>query len=1234
MVYRVYVSKKTGFNNEDKSIFQDLKNTLGITTLQKVKIYNRYDVSDISKKDFDTAVTSVFSEPVVDDVFFTIPEDENTFAVQLLPGQFDQRADSAQQCIQFITAKNLPTVRYAKIYKLFGNLSINDIEKIKAYLINPVESRLASMDMPKSLDFLYEEPKKTPIIKEFNSLKDSEIDEFIADYSLAMDKDDLLFCQNYFKNTEKRNPTLTELKVIDTYWSDHCRHTTFFTNLSKIDIQDENIKKSFEKYLNIKNELYPNGRSDTLMGMATIGAKYLKKIGKLKNLDESEEINACSVKIDVTADNKKEKWLLMFKNETHNHPTEIEPFGGAATCLGGAIRDPLSGRSFVYQAMRVTGAADPTEPLYMSLKGKLSQRKICQTAAAGYSSYGNQIGLATGHVSEFYHPSYKAKRLELGAVVGAAPIKNVVRKEPSLGDVIVLLGGKTGRDGCGGATGSSKAHDISSLEECGAEVQKGNAPEERKIQRLFKNQVVTKMIKRCNDFGAGGVCVAIGELCDSLSINLDAVPKKYEGLTATEIAISESQERMAVVIDAKNLKKFIKLAKEENLLATKVADVTDSGYLEMYSNGDKVVNLSREFLNTSGAQKFANAKILKSLPTPRLLNEIDVYTRFDNIIKDLNVASQIGLIQRFDSTVGAGTVLMPLGGKTQMTPAQAMVAKINSEEKEISTASIMSYGFDPYLAQENPYYSAYYAVVSSVAKLVAVGGDIKKTYLSFQEYFERLRKDDIRWGKPVSALLGALEAQLAFNIGAIGGKDSMSGSFENLDVVPTLVSFACGTQEVENIISPELKKSGSNLYLVTPLKDENGLYNKESLLKTYKQVQKAIMDKRVLSCWAVGFGGIAEGVSKMAFGNDIGVKLSNKITPDELFEKNYGAFIIETDSILRFGKKIGETIEKPAIIYNRKNIKLDKLKNTWTLPLEEVYPTKSIMQKPKKLETISYTADTTKLSPKIKTTKPKVLIPVFPGTNSEYDLAKAFKRQGAETEIFVVKNLTSDDIKSSARNLSKKLKEANILAIPGGFSGGDEPDGSAKFIISMLQNPLIADEITALLEKRDGLALGICNGFQALVKLGLVPYGKITSPNKDMPTLTFNTISRHQSGIVRTRVSSVKSPWLMHHNVGDNAMGALSHGEGRFIASEEMLKTMITNGQIATQYVDFNNEATSDIKFNLNDSMLAIEGITSPDGRVFGKMLHSERYENGTFKNIQNPLPLKIFKGAVDYFTK
>ena len=1234
MVYRVYVSKKEGYNNEDKGVLADLRNNLGITSVKKVKIFNRYDVENIEKDVFDSAVKSIFSEMQVDDTFDKIAITDRTFAVELLPGQFDQRADSAQQCVQFVTAGIRPTVKYAKVYKLTGDISAEDFEKIKKYLINPVESREASMEKPKTLAEVYPVPEKTPVFEGFIDMTEADFEGFVKENGLAMDADDLAFCHDYFKNTEKRNPTLTEIKMIDTYWSDHCRHTTFMTQLQDIVIEDENIKASWEKYLEIKNELYPAGnRPVTLMDLATIGAKYLKRTGKLKSLDESEEINACSVKIDVDIDGKKEKWLLMFKNETHNHPTEIEPFGGAATCLGGAIRDPLSGRSYVYQAMRFTGAADPTVPVSETIKGKLPQIKICQTAASGYASYGNQIGLAAGHIEECYHPGFMAKRMEVGAVVGAAPAKNVVRKTPENTDVIILLGGATGRDGCGGATGSSKAHDVSSLTECGAEVQKGNAPEERKIQRLFRDGSVTRMIKRCNDFGAGGVSVAIGELADSLLINLDMVPKKYEGLTATELAISESQERMACVVAAKDAKKFIKAAEKENLSAVIVAEVTDTNRLQMLSEGEMIVDLDRNFLNSAGATKYAQATVTKQGLSEEPITE-DVYTKWEKMVSDLNVCSQRGLVERFDSTVGGGTVLMPFGGARQLTPAQGMAALINSPKGEVNTASILTHGFDPYLATQSPYYSAYYAVIHSAAKLVAAGGDIGKAWMSFQEYFERLRKEPTRWGKPLAALLGGLEAQLALGIGAIGGKDSMSGSFENIDVPPSLISFACGVADADNVISPEFKAVGTSLYLVEPQKDENGLYNPESLVKTYKALQKAIRDKRVISAWAIGFGGIAEAVTKMAFGNAIGVKLDSKLTAEELFSKKYGAFVVETDGLLRFGKKIGTTIDKYAIIYNRRNIKLDKLEKAWEAKLSGVYPSNTALQPAKAVENICYDFKGTRPSPLIKTASPKVIIPVFPGTNCEYDVARAFDRAGADTEIFVVRNRKPEEVMQSAKDLAKLIKTANILAIPGGFSGGDEPDGSAKFIISLMRNPLVAEQIHELLNNRDGLMTGICNGFQALVKLGLVPYGEIVAPSADIPTLTFNSIARHQSRLTHTRVASNKSPWLMHHEVGDCVTAATSHGEGRFIAPKEVVDQLIANGQVATQYVDLSGNATSDIMFNPNNSVMAIEGITSPDGRVFGKMLHDERWCSRNYKNVPNSRGLEMFRGAVDYFKK
>ena len=1234
MVYRVYVSKKEEFAGEDRSMFNELKSSLGIKGLRKVKIYNRYDIEGVDKETFETAVQTIFSEPQVDDVAYSIKITENTFATELLPGQFDQRADSAQQCVQFVTGGNRPVVKYARVIKLFGYVTKEELEKIQKHIINPVESRLASLEKPKTLETVYPLPEKTPVIEGFVDMAKADFGGFIKEYGLAMDADDLAFCQDYFKNTEKRNPTLTELRMIDTYWSDHCRHTTFNTILDEVTIEHEAVKASYEKYQSIIKELYPDkNRPLTLMDLATVGAKYLKRTGKLKNLDESEEINACSVKINVKLDDgSSEKWLLMFKNETHNHPTEIEPFGGAATCLGGAIRDPLSGRSYVYQAMRLTGAGNPLAPLSETLTGKLPQSKICQTAAAGYSSYGNQIGLATGHVAEVYHPGYVAKRMEVGAVMGAAPAKNVVRKRPETGDVVILLGGATGRDGCGGATGSSKAHSVSSLEECGAEVQKGNAPEERKIQRLFRDSEVTRMIKRCNDFGAGGVSVAIGELADSLSINLDVVPKKYEGLTATELAISESQERMAVVVSAANEKKFIKKAEAENLSAVRVATVTDTGRLEMFFEGEKVVDLSREFLNSAGAVKFAQVSVARD----GLKDEVkvtDIEKDWTDLMANLNVASQRGLVERFDATIGAATVLMPYGGKYQSTPAQAMSAKIPTLGKETSTASLMAWGFDPYLASQSPYYSAYYAVVSSTAKMIAAGGDLKNMWYSFQEYFERLGKEKSRWGKPFAALLGALEAQLALGIGSIGGKDSMSGSFEDIDVPPTLISFAAGVADAENIISPEFKAAGHYLYFVAPEKDENGLYKADSLLNLFNKVAKLIRDKKVVSAWATGFGGVAEGLAKMAFGNRIGVKVDASVTAEELFGKCYGGFILETEKPVRLGKKIGVTIDEYKIKVWRRVLKLDKLEKAYNGTLEGIYPTKASTQKAVKYENISYT-ERNLYRPAIKVAQPKVLIPVFPGTNCEYDTARAFEENGAKAEILVIRNNRPQDVMDSAKRLAQAIRTSQIIALPGGFSGGDEPDGSAKFIVSLLRNPEVANEIEELLHNRDGLMCGICNGFQALIKLGLVPYGHITAPSAAAPTLTFNSIGRHQSRLIRTRVASVKSPWLMHHNVGDINTIAISHGEGRFIATEEMLQSLIANGQIATQYVDLDGNATSDIDFCPNNSMLAVEGITSPDGRVFGKMGHSERTTKYTYKNVPDIEKQKIFKGAVDYFTK
>ncbi len=1224
MIFRVYVSKKDQYTLEENALLADINNNLFIKELENIKIYKRYDVSNINEQDFKRCINGVFSEPQIDDVFDEIDLSGNTFAVEYLPGQFDQRSDSASQCIQFVTGGVRPNVRSAKVYKLFGDISNEQIEKIKSYIINPVESRLASLEI-QEFEQYDEKPEKTPIMEGFIDLDAEGLENFIKENKLAMDVYDAKFCQNYFKNEERRNPTLTELKMIDTYWSDHCRHTTFMTHIEDVDIEHEAVKASYEKYLNVREELYKNGnRPITLMDLATIGGRFLKKTGKLKNIDESEEINACSVKINVlTDDGKSEKWLLMFKNETHNHPTEIEPFGGAATCLGGAIRDPLSGRSYVYQAMRVTGAGNPLNPIDQTIKGKLPQIKICQTAAAGYSSYGNQIGIATGHVSEIYHNNFVAKRMEVGAVIGAVPAKNVIRKTPKAGDVVILVGGATGRDGCGGATGSSKTHDLSSLSSCGAEVQKGNAPEERKLQRLFRNSEVTKLIKRCNDFGAGGVSVAIGELADGLDINLDAIPKKYEGLSGTELAISESQERMAVVVAKSNVKAFIKAAEQENLRAVAVAAVTDKNRLEMTWQGNKIVSICRDFLNSAGAVKKTAVCIKQDSVSE------NIEQNWEQVIGSLNVASQRGLIEQFDSTIGASTVLMPFGGKRQLTPTQAMVSLIPVLGKQTSTCSVMAYGYDPYLAMQSPYYGAYYAVVSSVAKVIGCGGSIKNIWLSFQEYFERLKDDRAKWGKPFSALLGAFAAQLMLEIGSIGGKDSMSGSFEDLDVPPTLISFAVSVSDAENIISPEFKKAGTNIYLIEPKKQANGLLDAYSLKNVFKNTEKAIKEKRIISAYAIGQGGVCEAITKMCFGNAIGAKLNKSITNDEIFQKKYGAFVVECEGKLNFGKKIGVTTNKYIIEACGNTFDVDKLEEIYNKTLEPVYRTKTKDEPVNYEKACYYTRN--KLLPKFRTVQPKVLIPVFPGTNCEYDTAFAFEKYGASCKILVVKNQSKEQITQTVKEFAQVISQSQIMAIPGGFSGGDEPDGSAKFIVSLLKNPIIADEIMQLLN-RDGLMLGICNGFQALLKLGLISYGKITEQAESMPTLTFNSIGRHQSKIANTIVASVKSPWFMHHNVGDINKIVISNGEGRFIATQDEISKLIENGQIATQYVDLDGNPTSDILFNPSNSMFAVEGLTSPDGKILGKMGHSERFRQNLYKNIENCSEQLIFKAAVDYF--
>ncbi|MGN1114872.1 MAG: phosphoribosylformylglycinamidine synthase [Oscillospiraceae bacterium] len=1235
MVYRIYVEKKPVFAVSAKSVMNDIKSALGIANLKSVRIINRYDAEGLSDEDFKLAVPVVFSEPAVDETYDKLPEfadDEHIFAVEYLPGQFDQRADSCSQCISLLTGGKRPAVKSAEIYVLKGELSDQQVDEIKNYIINPVESREASFDTVDTLDVRYAIPEKVDTVEGFIYSTDDELKETLETMGLAMDFDDIKFCQSYFRDTEKRNPTITEIRMIDTYWSDHCRHTTFSTVIDNVDIKTDYIADTYKDYTHTRDVLYKdrNDKPVTLMDLAVIGAKALKKKGLLDDLDASEEINACSVKIKVDVDGVDEDWLLMFKNETHNHPTEIEPFGGAATCLGGAIRDPLSGRSYVYQAMRVTGAGNPLVPVEDTIPGKLPQRKIVVGAANGYSSYGNQIGLATGHVSEIYHPGYVAKRMEIGAVVGAAPEKNVRRERPAPGDVVILLGGKTGRDGCGGATGSSKSHTLHSLENCGAEVQKGNAPEERKLQRLFRKPEVTSMIKRCNDFGAGGVSVAIGELTDGLVIDLNAVPKKYDGLDGTELAISESQERMAVVIAKSDVDKFMQEAAKENLEATLVARVTDEPRLRMNWNGTEIVSLSRDFLNSNGAEKHTDVVV----DTPVFAGDDageDTADRWEAMISNLNICSQKGLVERFDSTIGAGTVLMPYGGKYQNTPTQAMAAKIPVLHGETTTASVMGWGFNPYLSSQSPYHGAISAVVESVSKVVAAGGTYEHTHLTFQEYFERTQNNPERWGKPFAALLGAYKAQLELGCASIGGKDSMSGTFENIDVPPTLVSFAISTAKTSNIISPEFKNTNSQVILIKPEYDENKLVDFSSLKRVFKKVEKLISEGKAISCWAVSFGGVSEAIAKMAFGNKIGFRFTQQLTAEELFRHCYGAFVLELAPDVQTDERvIGYTTEEYKITAEKYTVDIQKLESLWENKLEPVFPTK-VKEPEEAPEVYSYSASERK-APAIKVAKPKVLIPVFPGTNCEYDTARAFENAGAEADIFVVKNLNAEMIEESVKEMEKKIKQSQIVMLPGGFSGGDEPDGSGKFIVSFLRNPRLKDAIHDLLKNRDGLMLGICNGFQALVKLGLVPYGEIVDMRNDSPTLTFNTIARHQSKMVNTRIASNKSPWLASSSVGDIHTVAISHGEGRFVATEQELKKLAENGQIATQYVDFNGEPTFDIQCNPNTSVNAIEGITSPDGRVLGKMGHSERKGDNVCKNVPGNKDQQIFENGVKYF--
>ena len=1216
MVYRVYVEKKAGQTHEANALQREIQDFLGIHGLTGLRVVNRYDAENIDKELFDSAVNTVFSEPQVDTVFYDVPRGDVVFAVEPLPGQYDQRADSAAQCIQIISQSNRPTIRTAKVYVLSGALGEADVEAIKKYVINAVESREASLEMPETLAIDYAIPETVATVTGFIAMDGAELSALLEKLGLAMDLDDLKFLQAYFRDQEKRDPTITEIRVVDTYWSDHCRHTTFSTHLDDIVIHDPAVQAAYEEYLAARVAVYGEekaaARPQTLMDIATIGAKYLKKQGKLPELDESEEINACSIHVTATVNGENQDWLLMFKNETHNHPTEIEPFGGAATCIGGCIRDPLSGRAYVHQAMRVTGAGDPRTSLKDTLPGKLPQRKLCQTAAAGYSSYGNQIGLATGHVAELYHEGFVAKRLECGAVVAAAPAGNVRRECPAPGDVVILLGGRTGRDGIGGATGSSKSHNMKSLTTMASEVQKGNAPEERKIQRLFRDGKVTRLIKRCNDFGAGGVSVAIGELADGLRIDLDAVRKKYDGLDGTELAISESQERMAVVVAPEDADAFIAAAEKENLEAYRVAVVTEEARMVMSWKGHEIADLSREFLNTNGAVKHTAVEVTE--PAPLDIPEATLR----EMASQLRFASQRGLVERFDSTIGAGSLLMPFGGKNQATPAQAMAARLPVlPGEETDAASVMAWGCDPELLSADPFVGAQMSVISSMAKIVAAGADYKKAYLTLQEFFEKLRDEPQRWGKPFEALLGALTAQLGLDAAAIGGKDSMSGSFLDKDVPPTLISFAIAPVKAGEVLSNEFKEAGHPVYCF----GSDGTY--EGLKDTWERFHALCLTGKVKAAWAVDAGGVSEAVMKMSFGNSIGFK-------GEDIECGYGDIIAELTGDCDFGTKIGVTTAEPEIALDDETVSIAELYELNSAVLEKVYPTQTVETR----ETIpafdyhaaSYSA------PAVKCARPKVLIPVFPGTNCEYDSARAVLAAGAEADIAVIRNLTAEDVARSVEDVAKRIADSQMIFIPGGFSGGDEPDGSAKFITAFFRNPAIKEQVTKLLEERDGLMCGICNGFQALIKLGLVPYGKIIETDASCPTLTYNTISRHQSRIVRTRVASNKSPWLSLTQVGDIYNVPISHGEGKFLATEELVKQLAANGQIATQYVDLAGVPTMDAAFNPNGSLYAIEGITSPDGRVFGKMGHSERIGKDLYRNVPGEYDIRMFEAAVKYF--
>lgn len=1280
-IYRIYVEKRDGFDLEARKLLHEINELLGISAVRDVRIINRYYVSDISEEILGKAKNGVFAEPQVDVILDELPDFDAAFAVEYVPGQFDQRADSCEQCIQFISGGERPKVKAAKVYLLYSDspacgILPADIAGIKKHLINPVESREASLDMPSGIDERYEQPADVAVIEDFPrdpDMSDNVAAEFIADYGLAMDAEDLRVCAEYFAG-EKRLPTMTELKVIDTYWSDHCRHTTFLTELSNVKIDDAAVAKAYSRYLELRDKLGIK-KPITFMDMATIAAKELKSRGILTTVLETEEINACTVRVKVDIDGKSEDWLFLFKNETHNHPTEIEPFGGAATCVGGAIRDPLSGRSYVYQAMRVSGASEPRNPIEETLAGKLPQRTIVQAAAAGYSSYGNQVGLSTGLVDEVYHPGFTAKRMEVGAVIGAVPEAQVKHEIPCAGDVIVLLGGKTGRDGCGGATGSSKSHDEDSLSDCGAEVQKGNAPEERKLQRLFRNPQVSSMIKRCNDFGAGGVSVAIGELAGGISVDLDSVPKKYEGLSGTELAISESQERMAVVLDRSDLARFMQFADEENLEATHVADVTEEQRVVMYWRGDKIVDLSRDFLNTNGARKQAAVHSLDTINDfakeeagVKKINSLK--SEYCNLLSDLNVASKRGLVEMFDSTIGAGNLIFPFGGKYMKTPASVMACRFPVLSGVTNTCSMMAYGYNPFISSKSCYAGANLAVIESAAKLVAAGGDLDNAYMSFQEYFEKTGSSPARWGKPMGALMGAFDAQMDLRIAAIGGKDSMSGSFEDLNVPPTLISFAVSVQDEKRLVSEEFKRANADVLLITPVLNEFSLPCGGSLRNYFDAVSKFITSESVVSAATCTYGGIAERIFKMLLGNGVGFRFDDSFDISRAFTHSYASFIIEvqagqdTDALMEalkselphgagvelLGRTTSDYVLSASVGGKCEDVAVSELESVYYSQLDDIFPyrtEKSAGERNAACEDIAVAdksgqAERSRAevdiqlakTPASSHVKPKVLIPVFPGTNCEYDTQYVFEQAGAAVRIILVKNMSASGVQESVQTMAAAIADSQIIMIPGGFSGGDEPDGSGKFITSFFRHPLLAGEIGKLLEQRDGLIGGICNGFQALIKLGLLPYGEIREATVASPTIASNKIGRHQSRIVRTKVVSNKSPWLASCDIGDIHMVAISHGEGRFVCEPELLKTLIANGQIATQYVDHDGKPSMDIEFNPNGSLLAVEGISSPDGRIFGKMGHSERMRKGLYRNIgaADFGDNQMFANAVRYF--